>query len=183
MSRIGKKPVVIPEGVTVNVDEQIVTVKGPKGELAHPVHPLMSLAVDNGLIRVDRKEDTKFGRSLHGLTRSLIANMVHGVVDGYEKRLELVGTGYRVTKKGNGVSMTLGFSHPMDVVPPTGITIDVEGNTAMVVKGIDKYLVGQTAADIRGLRPPEPYKGKGIRYSGEYVRRKAGKQAKAGAAA
>lgn len=158
-------------------------VKGPKGELAQAIHPLVTVSVDDGQVNVDRKEDTKFGKSLHGLTRSLIANMVVGVVNGYEKRLELVGTGYRTTKKGQGISMTLGFSHPVEFTPPIGVTIDVEGNTVILVRGIDKHLVGQTAANIRAFRPPEPYKGKGIRYADEHVRRKPGKQAKAGAAA
>lgn len=183
MSRIGKKPVVIPEGVSALVSGSAVTVKGPKGELVHTIHSLASVQSSNGQITVTRSDDSKLARSIQGLTRSLLASMVTGVTRGYERRLELVGTGYRVTKKGQGISMTLGFSHPVEVTPSAGITLDVEGNTIVIVRGTDKHMVGQTAANVRAKRPPEPYKGKGIRYVGEQVRRKPGKQAKVGTAA
>lgn len=183
MSRIGRKPITITEGVTVAIEESAVKVKGPKGEITVPVHHLASVVFSDQKMIVTRKNESKLAKSVHGLTRALLANATAGVVSGYEKRLELVGTGYRVTKKGTGISMTLGFSHPVDYPVPTGVTLDVEGNTAIIVRGIDKHDVGQAAANIRAFRPPEPYKGKGIRYAGERVRRKAGKQAKAVGAA
>lgn len=182
MSRIGMKPVIIPSEVTVTIADRMVTVKGPKGELTQTVHPLVSLKQEQGRVIVERKEDSRAARSLHGLTRALIANMVTGVVTEYSKKLELVGTGFRVMKKGAGLSMTLGFSHPVEVAAVSGISFDVEGNTGITVRGASKHDVGQVAANIRRLKPPEPYKGKGIRYSDEHVRRKAGKQAKVGAA-
>lgn len=184
MSRIGNKPITITEGVTITAEGNVVRVKGPKGELALTLHPLAAAVISDGKVIVSRKDESKLAKSVHGLTRSLLFNMVEGVVSGYEKRLELVGTGYRATKKGSGLSMTLGFSHPIDFPAPAGVTIDVEGNTVIIVRGIDKHDVGQAAANIRALRPPEPYKGKGVRYAGEHVRRKVGKQAKtAGTAA
>lgn len=182
MSRIGKKPIVISEGVSASVAGTTITVKGSKGELVHTIHPLASIEMRDGQITVTRRDDSKLARSVQGLTRSLLANMVRGVTKGYERRLELVGTGYRATKKGDGISMTLGFSHPVEITPPPGIALEVEGNTIVIVRGVDKHMVGQTAADVRAKRPPEPYKGKGIRYVGEQVRRKPGKQAKVGAA-
>jgi len=183
MSRIGKKPVTLPAGVAANIAGNAIKLVGPKGELSLSIHSLAKATLQEGKLIVERTGDTKLARSIHGLTRSLIANMVTGVTTGYEKKLELVGTGYRVAKKGQGLSMTLGFSHPIEVDAPVGIVFEVEGNTILTVKGIDKQLVGQIAANIRALRPPEPYKGKGVRYSGEHVRRKAGKQAKIGGAA
>lgn len=183
MSCIGNKLIAIPAEVTVVVNDSTVTVKGPKGELSIPVHVFISVRVADNRVIVERKEESKFAKSLHGLTRSLIANMISGVMSGFEKKLELVGTGYRVVKKGQTLSMTLGFSHPIEVVPPAGVTLDVEGNTVVIVTGVDKQQVGQVAANIRALKPPEPYKGKGVRYAGEQVRRKVGKQAKIGAAA
>lgn len=182
MSRIGKKPIVISEGTSVSVSGTTITVKGSKDELTHTIHPLASVAVTDGQITVTRNDDSKLARSVQGLTRSLLAGMVTGVTQGYERRLELVGTGYRVTKKGEGISMTLGFSHSVEFTPPSGIILNVEGNTAIIVRGADKHMVGQVAADLRAKRPPEPYKGKGIRYAEEQVRRKPGKQAKVGAA-
>ena len=172
----------ISPGASASVSGKTITVKGSKGELVHAIHPLAFVEMSDGQIHVTRSDDSKLARSIQGLTRSLIASMVSGVTHGYERRLELVGTGYRVTKKGQGISMTLGFSHSVEVTPPTGIVLDVEGNTIVIVRGADKHMVGQTAADIRAKRPPEPYKGKGIRYVGEQVRRKPGKQAKVGAA-
>lgn len=182
MSRIGKKPITIPQDTTITIQDAQVRVKGPKGELAQALHALVSVEVVEGEVIVQRKDESKLAKSVHGLTRSLVANMVEGVLKGYEKRLELVGTGYRVTKKGQGLSMTLGLSHTVEFAAPEGISFEVEGNTIISVKGIDKQLVGQTAATLRALRPPEPYKGKGIRYTDEHVRRKAGKQAKVGGA-
>lgn len=181
MSRIGKKPVLLGDGVTATIADNRITLKGPKGELSLQMHPLASAVAADGQVTVSKKNDTKLASSVHGLTRSLIANMANGVKNGYEKKLEMVGTGYRVVKKGSGLQLSLGFSHTIDFPSVAGISLEVEGNTVILVKGIDKQLVGQVAANIRALRPPEPYKGKGVRYSGEHVRRKAGKQAKAGA--
>ena len=186
MSRIGKLPVPVPSGVSVSVtDKNRVTVKGPKGELALAVDPDISIQEENGEFVVSRPTDQKRHRALHGLTRSLIANMVTGVSDGYKKELEVIGVGYRAEMSKVGsldvLELALGFSHPIYFVPPDGITLgatSVRGqNPRVTIEGIDKQLVGQTAAKIRGLRPPEPYKGKGIRYSDEFVRRKAGKTA------
>lgn len=181
MSRIGKKPVLLGEEVTATIIDNRITLKGPKGELSLQIHPLASAMVSAGQVTVAKKNDTKLASAVHGLIRSLIANMANGVKNGYEKKLEMVGTGYRVIKKGSGLQLSLGFSHTIDFPEVEGISLEVEGNTVILVKGIDKQLVGQVAANIRALRPPEPYKGKGVRYSGEHVRRKAGKQAKAGA--
>lgn len=177
MSRIGKQPVTLPKGVDVKVDGGTVSVKGPKGELSLTVHPEMSVALEDGEIRVTRPSDQARHKALHGLTRSLVSNMVEGVTDGFSRTLEIVGVGYRAEKKGNALGLTLGFSHPVQFDPPAGISIEVPNQTTVVISGADKQVVGQVAAEIRGFRPPEPYKGKGIRYQGEQVRRKAGKTA------
>jgi large subunit ribosomal protein L6 len=175
MSRIGRMPVAIPEGVTVNVDGNAVTVKGPRGELHRAFRPEMSIALESGEVRVTRPADDKRHRSLHGLTRSLIHNMVAGVTTGFSKRLEIHGVGYRAESLGSGIKLLVGYSHPVEFKAPPGITISVENPTTVKIEGIDKEVVGQIAAEIRAVRPPEPYKGKGIRYVGEHVRRKAGK--------
>jgi large subunit ribosomal protein L6 len=178
MSRIGKQPIEIPSGVDVTIGEDaLVTVKGPRGELRQRLHPEMRIVRDEGVIRVERPSDEGFHRSLHGLTRSLIANMVEGVTKGFEKRLEIQGVGYRAALRGQALELSVGFSHPVVVEPRAGITFEVPTPTEVIVKGIDKQQVGQTAAEVRSVRPPEPYKGKGIRYQGEYVRRKVGKRA------
>jgi large subunit ribosomal protein L6 len=179
MSRIGRLPVAVPSGVDVSIDGQLVTVKGPKGELSHTVAEPISIARDDdGTLHVARPDDERESRSLHGLSRTLIANMVIGVTDGYAKTLEIVGTGYRVQAKGSDLEFALGFSHPVLVTPPNGITFRVETPTRFAVEGIDKQKVGEVAAKIRKLRKPDPYKGKGVRYQGEVVRRKAGKAGK-----
>jgi len=179
MSRIGKVPVPVPAGVEVTIDGPLVTVKGPKGTLAHTVASPIEVNRDElGAIVVTRPNDERVSRSLHGLTRTLLANLITGVTDGYEKKLEIVGTGYRVTAKGSGLEFTLGFSHPVSVPAPAGITFTVEGPTKLSVSGIDKQQVGEVAANIRKIRKPEPYKGKGVRYAGEQVRRKVGKAGK-----
>lgn len=180
MSRIGKYPVTVPNGVTVTLDGQTVGVKGPKGELSLTVKEPISVSKnDDGAIQVARPDDERENRSLHGLTRTLIANMITGVTEGYEKKLEILGVGYRVIAKGpKQLEFALGFSHPVIVDAPEGITFNVENPTRFSVQGIDKQLVGETAANIRKLRKPEPYKGKGVRYAGERVRRKAGKAGK-----
>ncbi|MCK9221818.1 MAG: 50S ribosomal protein L6 [Limnochordia bacterium] len=175
MSRIGKQPIQIPAGVSVSVDGQRVTVKGPKGTLEKEMHQDMVVTVEDGHIQVERPSDEKEHKALHGLTRTLIANMVEGVTKGYEKQLEIVGVGYRATKQGSEINLAVGYSHPVQITPEDGIEFDVPKPTQIVVRGIDKELVGQTAANIRAIRPPEPYLGKGIRYANEYVRRKAGK--------
>lgn len=176
MSRIGRAPIAIPQGVTVNVkDGNLVTVKGPKGELSRVIHHDMKIAIEDNHILVQRPSDVKEHRSLHGLSRTLIANMVAGVTTGFSKTLEIAGVGYRAAKSGTKVNLTLGFSHPVVVEPPKGITIDVPAPNKIVVSGIDKDQVGELAAKIRGYREPEPYKGKGIKYEGEHVRRKVGK--------
>lgn len=178
MSRIGKAPIAIPSGVDVTLSGSHVVVKGPKGTLERDLHPDMSVTIDDGTITVTRPSDDRLHRSLHGLTRSLLANMVEGVTSGFSKTLEIQGVGYRAAAKGADLEVLVGFSHPVLVPAPEGITFTVESPTRIVVAGYDKQLVGQVAADIRALRPPDPYKGKGIRYEGEYVRRKAGKAAK-----
>lgn len=179
MSRIGKLPISIPSGVTITVgDENAVTVKGPKGELSEKLCPEMELKVEDGTITVNRPSDDKQHRALHGLTRSLLNNMVVGVTDGFQKNLEIVGVGYRAQMQGTTLVLNVGYSHPVEVVPPKGITFEVPAPTKISVKGSDKQQVGQTAADIRVIRKPEPYKGKGIRYEGEFVRHKEGKTAK-----
>ncbi|MGB3415003.1 MAG: 50S ribosomal protein L6 [Microbacteriaceae bacterium] len=178
MSRIGRLPIQIPAGVEVQIDGNIVKVKGAKGELVLAVAAPIAVTVEDGQVQVSRPDDERESRSLHGLTRTLINNNIVGVTEGYTKKLEIVGTGYRVVAKGDGIEMTLGFSHSVVVEPPAGITLTVEGNTKISVSGIDKQLVGEEAAKIRKIRKPEPYKGKGIRYAGEVVRRKAGKAGK-----
>ena len=178
MSRIGRLPIDIPAGVDIKVDGSAVTVKGPKGELGLTVASPIEVKVEDGQVLVTRPDDERESRSLHGLTRTLIHNQIIGVTEGYSKGLEIVGTGYRVAAKGNSLEFALGFSHPVTVDPPAGITFAVEGNTKLSVHGIDKQAVGEVAANIRKLRKPEPYKGKGVRYAGEVVRRKAGKSGK-----
>ncbi|MEL6228514.1 MAG: 50S ribosomal protein L6 [Cyanobacteria bacterium J06627_3] len=178
MSRIGKKPVPVPSGVTVSVDSQSVVVKGPKGELSLVLPGEVDIAQEGEQIVVTRQNDSRTARSCHGLSRTLIANMVEGVSKGFEKRLEIKGVGYRAAVKGKTLTMSLGYSHPVEFEPPAGIEFKVEGNTNVIVTGIDKELVGTVAAKIRDARPPEPYKGKGVRYLGEMVRRKAGKAGK-----
>ncbi len=179
MSRIGKQPVTIPAGVTVTVDAtNFMVVKGPKGELSRKLVDDMNIAVDGDQITVTRPSDLKRHKSLHGLTRTLIANMIVGVTEGYSKTLEINGVGYRAAKSGNTLNLTLGYSHPVDMVDPEGITSTVEGQNKIIVSGIDKEKVGQFAAEIRAKRPPEPYKGKGIKYSTETIRRKVGKTGK-----
>jgi large subunit ribosomal protein L6 len=177
MSRIGKKPIELPDAVTVEAKTGEVTVKGPKGELSRRLSPEMKVEQSNGTVTVERPTDRSEHRALHGLTRSLIANMVEGVTEGFEKRLEIQGVGYRAQLKGKALEMALGFSHPIQVPAPEGIEFEVPQPTEVVIKGIDKQLVGETAARIRKRRPPEPYKGKGIRYAGEHVARKVGKRA------
>ena len=178
MSRIGRAPIEIPAGVEVTCNGNVVTVKGPKGTLLHNVHPDMTVTVEGNTIHVTRPSDDKMHRSLHGLICTLIHNMVIGVTEGYKKDLEITGTGYRVVAKGKDLEFSLGFSHPVIVEAPEGITFEVPDNTHVNVKGINKQQVGQIAAEIRGHRPPEPYKGKGIHYVGEHIRRKLGKAAK-----
>jgi large subunit ribosomal protein L6 len=178
MSRIGKLPIPVPAGVDVAVDGREVTVKGPKGSLSHSVAAPIEVAQEDGTLRVVRPDDERTSRALHGLTRSLIANMVTGVTQGYEKRLEIVGTGYRVQARGANLEFALGYSHPITVEPPQGITFTVEAPTRFVVSGIDKQQVGEVAANLRKLRKPDPYKGKGVRYAGEQIRRKVGKAGK-----
>jgi len=178
MSRIGRLPIAIPAGVEIAIDGSDVTVKGPKGQLSLTVASPIEVQIEDGQVLVTRPDDERDSRSLHGLSRTLIANQIVGVTEGYAKGLEVVGTGYRVQAKGSGVEFALGFSHPVTVEPPAGITFEVEGNNRLTVRGIDKQLVGEVAANIRKIRKPEPYKGKGIRYAGEVVRRKAGKAGK-----
>jgi len=178
MSRIGRLPIDIPTGVTVSVDGRAVAVKGPKGELSITVARPIEVSVEDNQVVVTRPDDERESRSLHGLTRTLINNNIIGVTQGYTKGLEVVGTGYRVQQKGSNIEFALGFSHPVLVEPPAGITFTVEGNNKVTVSGIDKQAVGETAANIRKIRKPEPYKGKGVRYAGEVVRRNAGKAGK-----
>lgn len=175
MSRIGKMPITVPAGVTVTIEDNHVTVKGPKGELTRQINKNMKLTMDNGVITVERPDNEKESRSLHGLSRTLINNMIIGVTQGFSKTLEINGVGYRAAKQGQNINFTLGFSHPVVKEPPAGITFEVPAPNKIVVSGADKEVVGAVAADIRTLRPPEPYKGKGIRYEGEHVRRKIGK--------
>jgi large subunit ribosomal protein L6 len=177
MSRIGRRPIEIPDGVTVEIGASVVSVKGPKGELSQSVSPSMRIEQSNGTLTVERPSDRGEHRALHGLTRTLVANMVEGVTNGFEKRLEIQGVGYRARLQGKALEMTLGYSHPVSISPPEGIEFEVPQPTEVVVRGIDKQLVGEIAARVRKQRPPEPYKGKGVRYSGEYVRRKVGKRA------
>src|SRR5581483_72105 len=180
MSRIGKLPVAVPSGVNVDIKGDEVQVKGPKGELRQRVLAHVTVKLEDGKVLVERKGDAKEHRSAHGLTRTLVNNMIEGVSKGFRKSLEIQGVGYRAAKSGEKVNLTLGFSHPVSYEPPKGITLSVEGTNKIHVDGIDKQQVGQVAAEIRNLRPPEPYKGKGVRYSGEVVRKKLGKAGKAG---
>jgi large subunit ribosomal protein L6 len=175
MSRIGKKPIEIPKGVEVKLNGNHIEVKGPKGKLEMDIHPDMMVKIEGDKIFVERPSDKKFHKALHGTTRQLINNMIEGVTKGFVKELEIVGTGYRAKMEGSKLVINVGFSHPVEFTPPPGIQFEVEGQNIIRVKGIDKYLVGDVAATIRRVRPPEPYKGKGIRYRGEIVRRKAGK--------
>ncbi len=178
MSRIGKKPVEVPSGVDVAIDGSDVVVKGTKGELSRTFNDRIGFDVDEGVITLTRPDDSRESRALHGLSRALLNNMVVGVSEGFRKELEIQGVGYRANLKGRDIELQVGFSHPVNISAPEGITFEVPEQTKIIVSGIDKELVGQVAANIRKVRPPEPYKGKGIRYSGEYVRRKAGKAGK-----
>ncbi|TKD67196.1 50S ribosomal protein L6 [Pseudalkalibacillus hwajinpoensis] len=178
MSRVGLKPIEIPSGVTIDIKGDVVTVKGPKGELSRSFSPDIKVNIEENVLTVARPSDHKEHRALHGTTRSLIANMVEGVTKGFEKGLEIIGVGYRASKSGEKLILNVGYSHPVEMVPEQGIDIEVPANTKVVVKGIDKERVGAVAANIRAVRTPEPYKGKGIRYEGEYVRRKEGKTGK-----
>ena len=178
MSRIGRLPITVPANVELNIDGQLVTVKGPKGELSLTVSAPITVAKDENTVTVSRPNDGREARSLHGLTSTLINNLIIGVTEGYEKKLEIHGTGYRVQAKGNTLELALGYSHPISVEAPEGITLSVEGNNKITVAGIDKQHVGEVAANIRKLRKTEPYKGKGIRYAGERILRKAGKAGK-----
>ena len=175
MSRIGKMPITVPAGVTVTIENNFVNVKGPKGELSRQINKNMKLTLDNGVLTVERPSDEKEDRAMHGLSRTLINNMIIGVTQGFSKTLEINGVGYRAAKQGQNINFTLGFSHPVVKEPPAGITFEVPAPNKIVVSGADKEVVGAVAAEIRTLRPPEPYKGKGIRYEGEFVRRKIGK--------
>src|SRR5690242_19835463 len=180
MSRIGRMPINVPDKVTVTIDNGLVSVKGPRGELSQPIPEGVHVVQQDGHLVVERESEIKRHKALHGLTRTLVNNMVVGVTDGYRKTLEITGVGYRAAMAGSRLNLALGFSHPVDVMPPTGVSFAVEGQNRIVVSGIDKQMVGETAAQIRRLRPPEPYKGKGIRYSDEVIRRKAGKAGKVG---
>ena len=183
MSRIGKKPISLPEGVEVAIRGSEVTVKGPRGELSRSFNPDMEIALAEGILAVHRPTDHRTHRAMHGLTRALLANMVTGVSEGYTKTLEIVGTGYRAEMQGEKLIIYLGYSHPIEIQPPDGISFEVpRGGRGVIVQGIDKELVGEIAARIRRQRPPEPYKGKGVRYEGEHVRRKAGKAGRVGGA-
>lgn len=178
MSRIGNSPITVPSDVEVKVEGQKITVKGPKGTLEREIHKNIKVSLDNGVITITRPDDEAINRSLHGLTRSLINNMVTGVKDEYKRELQINGVGYRVQKQGNKIVLSLGYSHPVEIEEPTGITFDVPNQNTIIVKGIDKELVGQTAAVIRTKRPPEVYRGKGIKYAEEVIRRKEGKAGK-----
>lgn len=179
MSRIGRKPVVIPAGTTVEIDGNTVVVKGPKGSLTRNFHPNMTITIEGAEAVVTRPDDEKENRALHGLSRALLFNMVEGVTNGYKKELDIIGVGYRAAMQGRNLQLNLGYSHPIEYVPAEGITIEVTGQqNHIIVSGIDKEVVGQTAAEIRGFRKPEPYLGKGVRYTGEFVRHKEGKAGK-----
>jgi large subunit ribosomal protein L6 len=180
MSRIGRMPITVPSGVDVTIDGRNVTVKGPKGSLSRSLHPDMTVSREDGTIVVTRPTEQKTHKQLHGLTRTLVNNMVVGVTDGYRKGLEITGVGYRAALNGRKLTLNLGYSHQIEIDPPEGITFEVENPTRLAVVGIDKELVGQIAAKVRATRKPEPYKGKGVRYAGEYIRRKAGKAGKIG---
>ncbi len=179
MSRIGKRPVTLPKGVTAQVEGRVITVKGPKGEIDRTIHPELTVAVEDNTVVVRRPSDESRHKALHGLTRTLVANMVDGVTKGFAKSLEIQGVGYKAEPKPFGVQLTVGLSHPVPYHAPKGIKISVDNNVLLKIEGVDKELVGQVAAELRSIRPPEPYKGKGIRYVGEQVRRKAGKTAQA----
>ena len=178
MSRIGNKPITVPEGVEIKIDEQKITVKGPKGTLEKEFHKNMKINLEDNVITVVRPDDEPENRSLHGLTRTLLNNMIEGTVKGFERKLEVNGVGYRASKKGNNLLLNLGYSHPVEVEAPAGITFDVPNQNEIIVKGVDKELVGQTAAIVRTKRPPEVYRGKGIKYAEEVIRRKEGKAGK-----
>ena len=180
MSRIGRLPIAVPSGVDVTIAGRELTVKGPKGTLSRTLHPDMQVSQEDGTIVVARPTEQKTHKQLHGLTRTLVNNMVVGVTDGYRKSLEITGVGYRAAKVGEKLQLNLGYSHPIEIAPPQGISFEVENPTHLAVVGIDKELVGQIAAQVRSTRKPEPYKGKGVRYAGEYIRRKAGKAGKIG---
>jgi large subunit ribosomal protein L6 len=180
MSRIGKKPITIPAGVTVTVSGRNVAVKGPKGELKREMHPDINVEVKDGMVTVERPSEEQMHRALHGLSRSLVQNMVDGVTKGFQKQLEIVGVGYKAEVRPYGLQLALGLSHPVEYRAPAGIKLSAPQPTSVLVDGADKEKVGQVAAELRSLRPPEPYKGKGIKYAGEHVRRKAGKAGKAG---
>jgi large subunit ribosomal protein L6 len=180
MSRIGRLPIPVPSGVDVTIDGRLVTVKGPKGTLSRALHPDMTISREDGTLVVTRPTEQKTHKQLHGLTRTLVNNMVVGVTDGYRKGLEITGVGYRAALSGRKLQLNLGYSHQIEIDPPEGITFEVENPTRLAVVGIDKELVGQIAAKVRATRKPEPYKGKGVRYAGEYIRRKAGKAGKIG---
>jgi large subunit ribosomal protein L6 len=175
MSRIGRKPIPVPKNVTATIDGQTVKVKGPRGELERRLHPSMAIALDDGNITVQRPSDEPGHRALHGLTRTLVANMVDGVTKGYSKQLEIIGVGYKAEARPYGLQLALGYSHPVEYRAPKGIKLTAPQPTQIIIEGADKELVGQVAAELRSLRPPEPYKGKGIKYQGEQIRRKAGK--------
>ncbi|MFL6516983.1 MAG: 50S ribosomal protein L6 [Bacillus sp. (in: firmicutes)] len=178
MSRVGKKPIVIPAGVTVTLNNSTATVKGPKGELTRTFHPDITISVEENQVTITRPSDVKEHRALHGTTRAVLANMVEGVSTGFTRGLELIGVGYRAQKQGTKLVLNVGYSHPVEIEPEEGLEIEVPANTKIIIKGTDKERVGALAANIRGVRPPEPYKGKGIRYEGEFVRRKEGKTGK-----
>ena len=180
MSRIGKLPVTVPNGVTVTQNGNRITVKGPRGELSRTLPPVITISVEDGTLTATRPSDDPSHKALHGLTRSLVANMVEGVTKGFQKTLEIVGVGYKAETRPYGLQLALGFSHPVEYRAPAGIKLTATNPTTVVVDGADKEVVGQVAAELRGLRPPEPYKGKGVKYQGETVRRKAGKAGKAG---
>lgn len=178
MSRIGRKPITVPSGVDVTLDNKVITVKGPKGTLTRELHQDIQVTVQDNVIQIDRPSDQKLHRSLHGTTRTIVSNMVDGVTKGFEKTLELEGVGYRVNKSGEKLVLNIGFSHPVEFVAADGIEFEVPSNTKIIVKGINKEQVGEIAAKIRAVRKPEPYKGKGIKYAGEYILRKEGKAGK-----
>jgi large subunit ribosomal protein L6 len=178
MSRVGKKPIVIPAGVTVTLNNSTATVKGPKGELTRTFHPDITINVEENLVTITRPSDVKEHRALHGTTRAVLANMIEGVSTGFTRGLELIGVGYRAQKQGNKLVLNVGYSHPVEIEAEEGLEIEVPANTKIIIKGTDKERVGALAANIRQVRPPEPYKGKGIRYEGEFVRRKEGKTGK-----
>jgi len=181
MSRIGKQPIVVPKNVTVQIDDQNnVVVKGPKGQLSQSFHPSMKLSLEDGVMRVERPDEEKFHRALHGLTRTLLANMIIGVTDGFQRVLEINGVGYRAQKQGKNLVLALGFSHPVVIEPPDGIELNVGERNTIIISGSDKQKVGDLASKIRKIRPPEPYLGKGIKYQNEVIRRKAGKSGKTG---